>query len=429
MQKTLSITIGKGSIGHNNRAFFADNIDSNRSQNNIIFCKENIKAVYHELFGTALDEYNAKQKRKDRIIKDYYDHIFHSKQEKPFYELIIQVGNKDDTPCNSDGGKLASQILIEFEKDFQKRNPHIRVFNSVLHMDENTPHLHIDFVPFATNQKRGLSTRNALTKALEHQGFIAKGKFDTSSKLWIDSEKEKLSEIMARYGIEWKKLGTHNNHLSVLDFKKQERKKEIVRLENKIECTDNLLKNRQELLNDTERIIDELDGEYQEKKAAVGQLDDEIIEKENVLAETISVISENNLLIEASADKVAKIKNINSIQAKKTLFGDNVTVSQKDYNNLSELAKKQIAAENNVAELTEKVAWLEKDNAMLIDKNKSLNNELKSVNSLRDKLNSALRELSDWKNKYQKVMDFIEQLGLKEKLREFLKPVVQHRSR
>lgn len=428
MQKTLSITIGKGSIGHNNRAFFADNIDSTRSKNNIIFHKENIREVYRELFGTALEEYNAKQKRKDRIIKDYYDHIFHSKQEKPFYELIIQVGNKDDTPCNSDEGKLAAQVLIEFEKDFQKRNPHIRVFNSVLHMDEHTPHLHIDFVPFATNQKRGLSTRNALTKALEQQGFIAKGKFDTSSKLWIDSEKEKLSEIMQRYGIEWKKLGTHNNHLSVLDFKKQERKKELLSLENKIKCTDNILKNRRELLDDTERIIDELDGEYQEKKENLSRLDDKIIEKENVLAETISIISENNSLIEASADKVSKIKNINDIQARKTLFGDNVTVSQEDYNNLSELAKKQIAAENNVEELTEKVTRLEKDNAALADKNKSLNNELKSINSIRDKLNIALREISDWKSKYQKVMDFIDKLGLKERLREFLKPV-QHRSR
>lgn len=428
MQKTLSITIGKGSIGHNNRAFFADNIDSTRSQNNIIFHKENIKKVYQELFGTALEEYNAKQKRKDRIIKDYYDHIFHSKQEKPFYELIIQVGNKDDTHCNSDEGKLAAQVLIDFEKDFRKRNPHIRVFNSVLHMDEHTPHLHIDFVPFATNQKRGLSTRNALTKALEQQGFIAKGKFDTSSKLWIDSEKEKLSEIMQRCGIEWKKLGTHNNHLSVLDFKKQERKKEIARLENKIECTDNILKSRRELLDDTERIIDELDGEYQEKKENISRLDDEITEKENALAETVSIISENNSLIEASADKVTKIKSIDDIQARKTLFGDNVTVSQEDYNNLSELAKKQIVAENNIEELAEKVSRLEKDNATLINKNKSLNNELRSVNSLRDKLNSALREISDWKNKYQKVMDFIDRFGLKEKLREFLKPI-QHRSR
>lgn len=133
-------------------------------------------------------------------------------------------------------------------------------------------------------------------------------------------------------------------------------------------------------------------------------------------------------MIEASADKVTKIKNIDDIQARKTLFGGNVTVSQEDYNNLSELAKKQIAAENNVEELIEKVSQLEKYNAALADKNKSLNNELKSVNSLRDKLNTALRELSDWKNKYQKVMDFIDRLGLRERLREFLKPV-QHRSR
>ncbi len=280
-----------------------------------------------------------------------------------------------------------------------------------------------------TNQKRGLSTRNALTKALEQQGFIAKGKFDTSSKLWIDSEKEKLAEIMKRYGIEWKKLGTHNNHLSVLNFKKQERKKEILRLENKIECTDNILKSRRELLGDTERIIDQLDGEYQEKKENISRLDDEIMEKENVLSKTISIISANNSLIEANAEKVSKIKNIDDIQARKTFFGDNVTVSQEDYNNLSELAKKQIAAENNMEELTEKVAVLEKDNAILADKNKSLNKELQTVNSLRDKLNSALRELSEWKNKYQKVMDFIDRLGLKDKLREFLKTVSQHRSR
>lgn len=142
------------------------------------------------------------------------------------------------------------------------------------------------------------------------------------------------------------------------------------------------------------------------------------------------ILSQNSkLFIKKFRRSIILTKNIDSIQAKKTIFGDNVTVSQEDYNNLSELAKKQIAAENNMEELTEKVTRLEKDNAALANKNISLKKELQSVNSLRDKLNSALRELSDWKNKYQKVMDFIEQLGLKEKLREFLKPVVQHRSR
>lgn len=436
MQRSLSITIGKGSISHNNRDFYADNIDTTRSDKNIIFCRKNIKTVYRELFGAALAEYNAKQKRKDRIIKDYYEHIFHSKQEKPFYELIIQIGNKDDTPCVSNEGKLASQILIEFEKDFQKRNPHIRVFNSVLHLDELTPHLHIDFIPFATNQKRGLSTRNALTKALEQQGFVANGKFNTSSKLWIDSEKEHLSEIMKRYGIEWKKLGTHNNHLSVLDFKKQERQKEIVHLENKIMCTDNILKNRKELLEDIEKIIDNLDAEYQEKKDLTNQLDNEISKKESTLAETSAEIYEIDSLIKVSADKVCQLKSIDGIQTKKTLFGNNVTVSQEDFNNLSKLAKKQIAAQNTEAELNNKIKQLQKDikilddeKTALVDKNLNLNKELKAIDLLRSKLNSALQEADDWKKKYQQVLGFVESLNLKEKLHKFLNPVVRHRSR
>lgn len=436
MQRSLSITIGKGSISHNNRDFYAENIDTTRSDKNIIFCRKNIKTVYRELFGAALAEYNAKQKRKDRIIKDYYEHIFHSKQEKPFYELIIQIGNKDDTPCVSNEGKLASQILIEFEKDFQKRNPHIRVFNSVLHLDELTPHLHIDFIPFATNQKRGLSTRNALTKALEQQGFVANGKFNTSSKLWIDSEKEHLSEIMKRYGIEWKKLGTHNNHLSVLDFKKQERQKEIVHLENKIMCTDNILKNRKELLEDIEKIIDNLDAEYQEKKDLNNQLDNEISKKESTLAETSAEIYEIDSLIKVSADKVCQLKSIDGIQTKKTLFGNNVTVSQEDFNNLSKLAKKQIAAQNTEAELNNKIKQLQKDikilddkKTALVDKNLNLNKELQAIDLLRSKLNSALQEADDWKKKYQQVLGFVESLNLKEKLHKFLNSVVRHRSR
>ena len=125
----------------------------------------------------------------------------------------------DDTPCGSDDGIIAAQILAQFAKDFSKRNPHIRVFNSVIHLDEATPHLHIDFVPFATEQKRGLSTRNSLSKALEQQGFIAKGQFETSSKLWVDNEKQQLAEIMKQYDIEWKQLRINNPHLSVLDYK------------------------------------------------------------------------------------------------------------------------------------------------------------------------------------------------------------------
>lgn len=345
--KTISITIGKGSIGHNNRKFIAQNVDSGRTSENITLTCENIKDVYHEIFDEDLYKYNAKQKRKDRIIKDYYEHISRSKQEKPFYEIIVQIGNKDDTACGTNEGILATQILEQFAKDFSMQNPHIRVFNSVIHLDEATPHLHIDFVPFATEQKRGLSTRNSLSKALEQQGFIAKGQFETSSKLWIDSEKQQLSEIMKQYSIEWEQLETHNPHLSILDYKKQERTKEILRLENKVECTDNLIQHRNELLSDVEAAIDKLDSEYQEKQTAVEKADEELYVKNAELVEITAVLANNQALLKSTAEKITKIKDIDGIETGKTVFGGKITISQEDYVNLTDLAKKQIAAENN----------------------------------------------------------------------------------
>lgn len=423
--KTISITIGKGSIGHNNRKFIAQNVDSSRTSENITLTCKDIKEIYHEIFDKALSEYNAKQKRKDRIIKDYYEHIFHSKQEKPFYELIVQIGNKGDTTCGTNDGILATQILEQFANDFSKHNTHIRVFNSVVHLDEATPHLHIDFVPFATEQKRGLSTRNSLSKALEQQGFIAKGQFETSSKLWIDNEKQQLAEIMKQYGIEWKQLETHNPHLSVLDYKKQERTKEILRLENKIECTDKLIRHRKELLLDVEAGIDKLDSEYQEKQVAVEKADEELSEKNLKLVEITAVLADNQTLLESNAEKIAKIKDIDSIETGKTVFGGKITISQEDYVNITSLAKKQIATENKESELFTEVERLKRCNGDLVNENVSLKNEVKAVKSLRESLKKALNDVENWKNIYHKAIDFLEKLGLKQQFEQFLKPPKQ----
>lgn len=427
--KTISITIGKGSIGHNNRKFIAQNVDSGRTSENITLVCKDIKEIYHKLFDKALSEYNAKQKRKDRIIKDYYEHIFHSKQEKPFYELIIQIGNKDYTACGTNDGILAEQILERFSNDFSKRNSHIKVFNSVIHLDEATPHLHIDFVPFATEQKRGLSTRNSLSKALEQQGFIAKGQFETSSKLWIDNEKQQLSEIMKQYGIEWEQLETHNPHLSVLDYKKQERTKEILRLENKIECTDNLIQHRNELLSDVEAAIDKLDSEYQEKQAAVEKADNEFSEKNAKLVEVAEVLANNQALLKSTAEKITKIKNIDSIETGKTVFGGKITISQEDYVNLTDLAKKQIAAENNESKLFTEVESLKRRNSDLVNENVSLKNEVRTVKSLRESLKKASNDVENWKNIYHKAIVFLEKLGLKQQFEQFLKPPKQKKCR
>lgn len=262
MKRTISAMRGKGSLSHNSRQFIAENVDSSRTPLNVEYCNEDIRAVYHELFDDALARYNEKQTRKDRVIDDYYEKIRTGKQEKLFEELIIQIGNKDDMNATSENGQLARQMLDEYMQSFQQRNPTLRVFSAHLHMDEATPHLHIDFIPFTTGSKRGLETRVSLKKALEALGFAGGTKSHTELNQWIEAEKQALASIMARHDIEWEQKGTHEEHLSVLDYKKQERSKEVAALETQIDAlqertatAETMLSEKQEQLDDIAPIL------------------------------------------------------------------------------------------------------------------------------------------------------------------------------
>lgn len=226
--------VGKGSVNHNSRKFKAENVDGSRTHLNVDYCNENIKTVYHKMFDEALKRYNDKQTRADRKIENYYEKIRNSKQEKPFHELILQIGDKENMSAESENGELARQILNEYYRGFQERNPQLKVFSAHLHMDEATPHLHIDFVPFTTGSKRGLDTRVSLKQALAAQGFEGGTRGDTEWNQWVIAEKSALAFVMERHGIEWEHKGTHEKHLSVLDYKKNEREKEIAVLDNQL---------------------------------------------------------------------------------------------------------------------------------------------------------------------------------------------------
>lgn len=234
MQRTISVMVGKGSVNHNSRKFKAENVDANRTHLNISYCNKDIRKVYDDLFGEALKRYNNKQKRADRKIDDYYEKICNSKQEKPFYEIILQIGDKDNMSSLDENGELAKKILDNYFDTFEERNPYLKVFSAHLHMDEATPHLHIDFVPFTTGSKRGLDTRVSLKQALAEQGFTGGTRSDTEWNQWVSSEKSALAFFMKEHGIEWEHKGTHEKHLSVLDFKKQERTAELEKLESEI---------------------------------------------------------------------------------------------------------------------------------------------------------------------------------------------------
>jgi hypothetical protein len=232
---SLTVRVKAGNLGylsHDNRDFIAKNVDGERTAENIVYKQEDLKAVYQKLFGAAVAGYNSRQVRADRRIVDYYERVKHSKQEKLFYEAIVQYGNKDDLGFQNGNAETAKQMLNDYMNDFQKRNPHLYVFNAVMHNDEATPHLHIDFVPVATHQRRGMEMRTSLKTALAQQNIFAKDTMKTERQQWAVRERKTMTDIAKEYGVEIEYKNDHHKHLSVDEYKIA--KDEIRKLENRL---------------------------------------------------------------------------------------------------------------------------------------------------------------------------------------------------
>ena len=180
---SVSFRIDAGVVEHNNRDFIAKNVDRARIPLNIIYKNEKLEDKYHELFDKAVEEYNAKQKRADRKISSYYQQIMKSKRERPFLEAIVQIGDMKDCGIGTENFEAAKKMLDEYMREFEKRNPNIKVFNAVMHLDEATPHLHIDFVPICHGHKQGLSTSVSFKGALAEQGIFSKNRTATEQTI------------------------------------------------------------------------------------------------------------------------------------------------------------------------------------------------------------------------------------------------------
>lgn len=206
----VSMPQGKGSQMHNRREYekygkpTPDNIDVSKSHENITLVDKDIKEAYREIFGEALDKYNAKQKRADRKIEDYCDHIKKSKNgEKLFYEDVVQWGSKDDFQ-NPQTRERAKEALVKYVEGFEERNPNLKIIGAYIHMDEASPHLHLDYVPVANGYSRGLETRNSLDKAMKQMGFQPENESrkNNATKLWKESERAVFGEICRGLGLE-----------------------------------------------------------------------------------------------------------------------------------------------------------------------------------------------------------------------------------
>ena len=348
---SISISKGKGSLNHNLRKFKLENVDESRTHLNIILQEPRLEEVYRDLFDEALERYNAKQKRSDRKIKNYLQHIRNSKQEKVFHELVVQIGDHNNQ-------EDYSSLLVEYAKDFERRNPQMRIISAVVHMDEATPHLHLDYVPFITGQKRGLDTRVSNDKAIKQMGYA-----DWLS--WKNSEFNALENILERHGLERDVKNNRDRHRTVDGYKQEQRliEQSIKRLESRqIEIAQPVVKTNP--FTKTKTV------EYTEYQNLQEQY--ELLKKENILlsAQNTALMNENHL---AAAEL--------STMHKKRYITQNKELQQEN-----KVLKSQIKELRNV----------QSENIMLKNENKKLKDEIiKLKNIIKDFYHQSIQKLVD----------------------------------
>lgn len=383
---TISGMTGKGSIRHNNRSFTAKNVDRSREEQNIVFCNEPIKQVYQDVFGKALEEYNSKKTKSRDKIQDYYEHIRKGKQEKPFHEAIFQIGNLQDCACGTPSGERAAQALKEFALTFQERNPHLRVFNMVLHMDEATPHLHVDFVPVATEQKRGLPTRVSMKQALKQQGFEGLGRKQTEWKSWMEREKEVLVDIAQAHSFEIISLGGGRQHMDLPEFRVaaqrlQNVQEQAVKVENELA----ILEQQKQALQGSVRLLKAVDKVH---------TDMERIQPERTLTGAVKGVT------------VEQVQELKAMAVKGVATGHEVRRLKEE----NEKLNSRIPSVNEQMRRAKEVSSLKYENSQLKVENEFLQSELNYERSFSEKLQDGVFAVLDY---------------LEEHLPESLKPIIE----
>jgi len=331
-EKSISYVQGNASLAHNNREFFTENIDRERTPDNITIIKQPLKEAYEHCFGQAVAEYNSIQTRNDRKISDYFQHVFRQgytnsrihggNNQYSFYETLVQVGNKDDTAVGTADAETAKKILIRYAEEFQERNPNFYMFNAVIHLDEKTPHLHLDYIPIG-HYNRGIPVQNGHAQALKEMGY---GTGKDAVNVWRESEKKYIERLCLEHGIS-KAPPKENSwpHMNIAEFK--EPKDEL-----------NALKAEKEALSD----------ELEHKN-------EEITEMQKTFEELSNTRSELN--------------SVDDVEMKETLIGGKVTMTKDAAKKLRHDAKIGIASSKKYKALTKEVKELKEQNTALLAEN------------------------------------------------------------
>ena len=385
--KTISFPKGKGHLTHNNREFVCNNVVPERTAWNRIYIQEPLKDAYEKCFGQALRDYNAAQKRKDRQKDDYLKEIENSgNKEKTFYENIVQIGKKTDTPVADENGvmteeaKAAIEVLDRYAKTFQERNPNLYLFNCVMHLDEATPHLHIDYIPVAHGYKNGMKTRNSLTKAFQQMGFAkAVSRKQNETVAWQEREREYLTELCREQGIEIEVLGIQRDNLSLPEYKAAMR--EVEDLEQQAVVLDKRNEALEQQNDDLAQKTAEFRGQVQEMEAQNNELvlqaqklTEQIEEAEEKEKAAKEVLAKHDLRAETfkmiSKEVAAETKSMKSVAVPMTnLFGSEeyVKVKKSDWNKILDAFSKAVSRNHLLEKYEKKISNLEQKIAALTE--------------------------------------------------------------
>lgn len=366
---TVSIAKGRGYLNHNDRSI--DRVsekswDPELSQKNVICRNIPIEDAYEQLFGKALNEYNQRQidvNHPERQIKNYYEHISRSKQEKPFYEFVVAFGNMNDK--DTDIYPVLQRCLDEYITNFDERNPNFKVFQKIVHLDEKgIDHAHLDFIPVSTHNKRGLSVKNSFRGALKEMGYTGK----TAFLDWRQSEEKYMAEILERHGLEFERGSGRDEHLNVRQYQAEAR--EINRL------AQQKLKNMELPSIPEPEIKTNPITKSESVKLSKAEFDK--------IKQVIDYQQTQITSLEAQkSDLSAKLKNVESkldIARKKPYMRENETLTKNleiESNLSEELTKKYEKLNNQYIDLFKGYKKLEKENNSLHKEN----NDLKKENS------------------------------------------------
>lgn len=413
----------KTNIRHNNREltekeFRSDahkHIKREKSKYNIQIFKRDIKDVYHELFDDALNAYNAKQKRKDRKIDDYYKHVQKSKNLDLQREFIVAVGNKADwEKLSFEEKQEVGEVLERYVRDFNERHSNMTIYNAIVHLDEaGAPHAHFNVVPTATGYKNGLAVQPSFRKALEQEGFGPSGR--EQLKAFRDAEVHRLHEFVHEIGID-RKAGQTNDIKDMREYKdameyiENRKSNQIVKMQREEKAHEEKMHELDERLRKQEEMIQKRDEAFKaskrEQARIIKEYNDEIVSKseeldlEMIKDETVNAMLKMQLI----ADK--PIDDKRNYRIKEKGFGEEkqryVMVPEKDFDDLARRAdrgplmqllsdfKEHILGLGIVKRLRATIAKLKEEMADLLRENDSLSKELTAVIEDRNKYRSQL---------------------------------------